>query len=624
MGAWNRGCRGGSAELRRWWRLAHAFVALAAFTLGCTAATAGNADGDASPSTPPGDAVPGNELTTATGVTSSYASLPAPTWFYRLDLTRDAAGNVAIGDVTAVDALVRPMPGLAGEYWAVASAGSTPTSVAPFVFPRDGHDSSVADDGSILHTDFSLTATATSVFIEATGVDNIAITAADGTTILELPNTSLPPLGAAERVYGGDNVATASEGLSVPTLHARYPHIKFLTAGEEAKLPVDPETGQPNKQFLGSGKLVAPSDAMNDVIAAGLAELTPAVLAAVEMVGVAQWPAGSAEKSGLWGRSTGPALVLNADRIVNTDQTANQVMVRAIVHEAAHSFTFLEEAHQEWVPQNENPDAWTNKDTQKAAAALVARYRLSQGLLNVWKQLHETGVAAKLSLDYLGDAYQSIASEEAARAFGFATRIGSQSPLEDFAEFAATASVPPAGFGACQNFSGLSSVDASIAVPYGKLVLLTSLGVVSAADFSACVGSVEFQTKPGVDFGVISFTQNLHAGELEDGGPYYGVLGDGPASYETLIKLPLPSMGASPLGIHRLDSGWVLQVDNPGRNEILVGNDNTQLSRASAYGLVLVTEASEVRTRGALIGVAFGNGFGELTDFVPFGTFQVP
>jgi len=556
------------------------------------------------------DMVSGMEVGTAAAATPSPVTLAEPTWFYRIDLARDATGTMSVQRVSAVKAGIRPIPGFGGDYWAIAYAGTQVTGAVPLIFPTEGQDNHRDADGDFSHTSFTLTNTSATAFVEATGVDRVTITGNDGADVLEIAAAALPPLRMAKKVGSNEPIGTENQAVALDGLRTRYPTITFVGAGDEATVLEDLVIG---------GSLVTINDMMANVIDDGLSRLPPALLASVLTVGVKDWSAVAPEKFSTNAQSAGGAMLLNLDALFDTDSGTGG-MARTIVHEAAHRLWSLVNRSATGGDASEWPASVASD-----AVKLAEKYQLMLGIDPVWQAIQQSGVEQGIASDYAGGAWETaIPTEEAARAMGFATRRGGISLAEDFAETAATANVKPSDRNICKSFTGQPQVGPEVAIPYAKLALVTSLGALSEADFASCVGATQFKTQPGIEMNGVLFNQNNKAGPLEiDGAPYFGLYGEGQNTYKLLIRLSLPTLTTPPLGLHRLDALTLTQVGAEGRSEVLLGNDDERLNRGTAWGLVLITEASKEQTRGAILGLILHNGFGDYTDYVPFGTFQI-
>ncbi len=202
--------------------------------------------------------------------------------------------------------------------------------------------------------------------------------------------------------------------------------------------------------------------------------------------------------------------MLNANDILDVaGGTVGAATVRIIVHEAAHTFYFL---HQE--VSTPNVSEWPVQ-VERDALELAQRYRLVGGIESVWTALHQTGVEEGIASNWSGDAWNSpLPTEQAARAKGFSTAYGASAPIEDFSETVMTAALRPTDSGICHAFTGQDRVTPEIAILYAKTVFATSLGAISEADFTACVGSTAFATTHGIELNGVVFDENNHAEKL--------------------------------------------------------------------------------------------------------------
>ncbi len=248
------------------------WAALLLFVSGCGESPPQSKPDEGTPS--PGETVPSAEVAAAIA-SRSPAELDQPTWFYRVDLVRDAGGVVGVRAVTAVESSVRPTPGFGGTHWAVGYAGAEVASAVPVLFPSEGRGTFVSADGQNGSVRFRLEASSVSAFVPATGVDRVTITNLAGVDVVDIPRESLPALGRAQKTRSG-SLGTERQALEVAALRTRYPHVQFLSAGDEAKLP----------PWWNTSTIIATTDLMNTVIDTALGKLTPSVLAAVQQVSV--------------------------------------------------------------------------------------------------------------------------------------------------------------------------------------------------------------------------------------------------------------------------------------------------------------------------------------------------
>lgn len=180
----------------------------------------------------------------------------------------------------------QPLPALNPEYLLVAYAAGSVVSSVPLAFPRAllGVGS---DNGVRTHLRQPLSEALTSVFIAADpSVDRVAVLATDGAALLELAAADLP---APSHEKARDPLPLSPYGrarqrLRAGELQASYEHIHFLDSAESAFLPQD---------ALAGGRVVDPSEEMNDVISDGLAAVAPAPLGSVQTLAVVEWLAGS-------------------------------------------------------------------------------------------------------------------------------------------------------------------------------------------------------------------------------------------------------------------------------------------------------------------------------------------
>jgi hypothetical protein len=584
-------------------------LCLLALAAGCGGKPGAVADDDAGPpgaqSAPVTPAVLANTL--------PPFALATPESFYRLDLARAADGTVSLSGASLVELQQFPLPALSADYVVVGYAGAQVVSAVPVAFP-DTMQSMGWSGAAPVHQTVSLADSVASVFVEAApGLDQIAVLAADGTVKLALTGAALPAPTSNNRLQpqAGPPLGKTQEPIAREQLAFRYAHIHFLQAGDDKLLP---------SALLNGGIVISPTGAMNDTIANGIAKLAPGTLSAVQTLGVVRWPAGSTDATSTLGMALGASLVLNADLMQDPE------MELTIVHEIAHSFTFLSNAAA--TAQTKDLSMWPDF-VQNAALDTVKRFRLVKGLSDVWRQLHESGLKGGFTQPYTGSgpAWMSLADADA-RAQGFASPYGSTSEWEDLAEYVGSVQSPSASTpGACPLFAGGGQLVPAVAIPYAKLVLLLGVGAISDMAFNTCVQGKTIAQQAGIQFpGSISFDTQPHAGYLTEdgGGNSYGVMANGPNSYQLLLEVAVDSASSSPLGLHRLDNIWLGNIRSNGVSGAYLGNDDSLLARVGEQGLVLFTEASTQRTAGAVFGLVLENAAGLNTDSFPFGSFRIP
>ena len=201
--------------------------------------------------------------------------------------------------------------------------------------------------------------------------------------------------------------------------------------------------------------------------------------------------------------------------------------------------------------------------------------------------------------------------------------LTSTSVWEDLAEYVGSVQAPSAATpGICPVFAGGGNLAPEFAIPYAKLALLLGVGAITDSSFNGCVQGTVLGQQSGIDFpGSTSFQSDLDAGFLNE--RQSRILGSGPDSYRLLVEVELGSPGGSPLGLHRLS---YIGLGNVGSSlsGAYLAHDNPFRARASERGFVLVTEATAERSTGAIFGLVFQNAVGVNTEFLPYGTFQIP
>jgi hypothetical protein len=298
------------------------------------------------------------------------------------------------------------------------------------------------------------------------------------------------------------------------------------------------------------------------------------------------------------------------------------------VHEAAHDFISLTNAAGE--ASTPRASAWPGELIAKAAST-VQRYRLTEGIAQVWSDLHETGVAEGYAAEYSNTAadpeshrndWRALAEDQkAVLEGGFASAYGSRNADEDIATYVQTLQVPLNRDAPCSRFVGKLSAEVSIS--YAKMILLRGVDAISDNAFRSCVDRVYVDPPIGIDFEGRGFDEEFEAGVHDSNGVRsLDVVGGGPGSYRLLLHVALDGPDLSPLGLHRLDVTTYYNVGQVDQNQILLDNDNIFQVRASGSGFLLVTEYSNALVAGAVFGVTLVNAVGLATDFWPFGTFS--
>lgn len=528
---------------------------------------------------------------------------------YRLDLLRRGEA-LELRSLARVEAEVVPAPAFSPDYIAVGHSGPDEVSVAPFAFPLEAHRTLLVD-GARVHEGIQVEAPSTVIYLEHDfeGGD-IEVISREGDLVLSVTKQDVLEKELQAAPQGKDSLRQKSQPIETDQLAFRYSHIRFLTSGEDALL--DPA-------LLGTGSIIAPSPAMNDVLADGLAKVPSALLGSVSSIAVVKWPSTDPNAADVLGMAYGAQLVVNADKFMDRDE-----MVLTMVHEIAHNFTFLVNAT---AGKSFSPSDWP-PHVVDAASALLAKFQLAAGLDSVFNDLQSSGQSAGTAAPYTGPGtgWYSLSLPDA-RAGGFASPYGSVNPWEDIAEYVGSVQAPTSTTpGICPVFVGVSEISSAVAIPFAKLVFLRALGALGEREFSSCLGTARVQYSQGINFDSISFTGDPKAGflTLDDGSPGFGILADGPNTYKMLLEFPLARSGASPLGLHRFNSVWAWNFGaSGGLGRVLVSHEEPLRARLSEGGMVLVTEASSDRVAGVVLGLVLQNAAGLNTDSFPFGTFEV-
>ena len=262
-----------------------------------------------------------------------------------------------------------------------------------------------------------------------------------------------------------------------------------------------------------------------------------------------------------------------------------------------------------------------------AAQALIDRYSLSKGLGELWANVHQSGVEQGYVGAYRGAVGLTDSVENAAAA-GFISPYGSTKVSEDIAEYIGVLSSLSAAkpITLCELFGSSNVNDKPRIMAYAKMTLLYGLGAIDQAPYLSCLhGYDPLPRDPGIVFtGVAAFVHDLDANftRSDSGHDFFDITGAGPQSYKVRISILLPDDVGVPLGLHRLgDVSLVGTHDADSSNHVALFHDDPGLTRASAEGLVLVTEAGKHKAEGVIFGLALQNFLGARTDsfaFVPF------
>ena len=565
----------------------------------------------------PDDAADADTVDAEDGV----AGDPLPMW--RIDLMGSASevSVASVDRITIAAGSVVPRPSLGGEYLVVSYAGSEVIQAVPLHFATTADLLGTAADGEAFEIEVPIDTAPETVFLHADpAVDRVEILDASGAIADSLDAGDLPSMSM--RVSD--------------LLGAKYDHIAFLESGEESQLP---------SVLLGEyvTNIVDPDPELAQQVLAGLSDIAPGTVAAVKQIAIVDManygckPLASAcepdepqgpnfcDERGVvfededgnrlpsgWtlGAAIGSTLFLNVETMDKSRYT--------MVHEVTHCLNNLLDA----AATGGGGSKWS-PEAQAAAAETVQSNRLGAALTQVWARAHGTAESAGVAGSYFGDQW-CAKSQELAYDAGFATPYGGKKPKEDIAELTAQVQVRGADASVCQSLrAGGSELTEEHAIVYAKLVVLRELGAITQARFDACVGSVDIGGGPGIHLGeTISFESETQSGWYEeDGVEYFAITGEGPNTYKLAVRVETAA-GQSPVGLHRLDAINFFNFAFA-NNGAFLAHDDPFRARASGSGLVLITEANEERTRGAIFALSFQNAFGVDTDAFPYSTFLI-
>jgi hypothetical protein len=525
---------------------------------------------------------------------------------WRLELSGSAT-TVAIDEVAYLNVPVaqNPMPALGAQYMAIAYANGELRTVVPVAFATRAIGEAGGSNGiGGTPTPVALPDAVASVFIDADpDVDHIDIIDSTGAT--RASTTELPRAARAKSTY-------------------LRGHVRVLGADELSLLPSALRPGILPSTTTTAEAVDDPTPAMLAALDADLGLLGPNVLDAVQTVAVVKLHnTGEDPKTHLvtLGVAWGSTFIVNERYF--TDGWSLDELATVMVHEAAHSYTFLLDYAGSWTT------FWSDwpSDIRQRALALCDRYRLGAGLAAFFEHLQATGQSAGIAGGYTGDAWQS--SSAVAVAAGFATDYGSTNSMEDIAEV--TASVQyPSGMGRNAEFCpqlrsyGPQLLDKN-AMPYVKAKLLATLGFIDPAKLDTCVLGIAVSRGPGLHFGVSADGDELDlasgtVGTTNDSGPHEVVTATGADGH--IVTMHFRSDVANGVGLHRLDA--TAAMPNPDGDSIEITGPVSGDHRRSGSGLLIVTAADPAKAEGLVFFLEEDNDFNFPTDVFAFSTFQIP
>jgi hypothetical protein len=445
---------------------------------------------------------------------------------------------------------------------------------------------------------------AATVFVTA-GADRIDVLDKENVVVASVGHEQLHPQRA--RV----TVTLSPKDLSTPLPSAlaqpQWAHIRFLTAADSL-----PEV------FVEAGwkSAIELDEPLAAALAKTLGDVPPAALAAITTIAILTTPL-----DGNNAATAGGVIMIGKDAVLKNPTT--------LPHESAHAFANLVDN-----PTNAGEDTKWAPAVRAKGAALHARFATAGGLTEAWGALHQNGVELGLAGAYAGKGWSSL-TYPTATAGGFAYNYGSISADEDLATYVETlqthriAQHTDGELYACEPIRNSdTNFPVKLAIPYAKIKLLESVGLLSKEKVTACIGTppVESDGAPkGMSFYDASGARALqldvpNAGWLAaDGTDFVAVVGAS-SDWDMLVRVLAPNK-VPPLGVHRLDRIGLFDIDAPTNAILLANKADTNRNRASGGGLVLLTRFDEHRVQGVFFFVSLKNAVW-ITDRFAFGTFR--
>lgn len=632
--------------------------------LSCFLASCGGAPGPSAPApaTPPPASSGGPASTHGASSVPSHGTLTADTPFLRLRVvgTPEAPRIESAVSVTLPAGSVRPAP-LGGDVGVIPYAGDTPLELRFADLSRDV--SYEVSDGEHSYT-FQHTAGSAScdVFVvRDPGLTHVELVVGERTVF----EVALSELEGASGKLGARpllQIASAQPHLTVPG----YPHIPILGSDDMDELPsslthngwVD-HRGEP--ALVG---LADPTPAYVEYFRRAFERVQPEVAATVRGVGVARLsaagqtrlpasacPSTSSATPRISGGAKGGVFLINSYRL---DQDPEAV-VSTLVHETAHVF---QEAIDEIASRGSGWEfVFPNTDS------FLHSRRITIPLLHdthtppfgdstspdgytygIWEHTHNAAVGAGLAqaippsrervladtVPGLGFFLPRYCAQADALAAGSASIYGASAWEEDIAEYASAIQFRPREHRVCRYVRERVTADevpGAALVHVAKAAILLQAGFVSAENFRACVGELPRPDGPGMllrreDGQALQLGSAVRAGFGEmEGKKYFRVTAEDPGTtYAGLFTIYTPRH-VTPVGLHRLNTeGFGLRGF---QNEFLLNHEGAGNRRASAGGLVLITEALDGQVRGALIDVPLRGAFGVRSQ-LGYAPFHVP
>lgn len=558
--------------------------------------------------------------------------------YWRVDLVGggEEATITALSSVEIPEGTHEPVPILDGPFMLVGRAGGEVVGARAVAFPA----------GTVVELDLGEGAYAADELLFATSPQAVFFPQAAGAEVLELVRGSdgavLDEVGAEELEHAGTALRNAN------MITAAYPTIRVFGPGEEAQLPAE---------FQGTyaETIIEVDTQIANAVLAGLDDLPPALTSSISGIAIVE-PANKGCVAAGVGCTDGDGgaprvnAFCAAEGLQQNDDAGDPTSTALLNGAAVGSYLVLNVHSLPWTGTiaHEATHNFNNRiDTRSSAAAnaswgaaevadakdVVRKYALGAGLSSTWYELHhsvyEAEVGPVIEAPPPGSKWDGWCTLDSATAVqgGFATPYGALQVAEDIAEYASQVIIEGASAPVCAQFSGQSGQDEfpeELALPYTKLVMLQSLGVLTDAQFDDCTGGIEIgRGAPGIELTDQVFTTELKAGFYESGGVrYFAILGQGVEQWQLLYEAAVPE-GSSPIGAHRFGaiSGFTIPFGLPENGAYL---NHPETPRASLGGLFVVSEISDDAVTGAVFNLWLGNAFGLPTSFDSYSSFRIP
>lgn len=555
-------------------------------------------------------APPVNDAATAsTDETLLYESAPEP--YLRIDLAR--SGDTVTVRHSRVVTRGRPVHSLNGDILAVGYAGDTIVAATPVTFPNELRVAARSENGSVRSALAVETSHASAFLPWSEALTHVQLLDAAGS---EIASVDVPREGTLK----GKVLA-----LTQREFDAKFPEIDFIDASDTSfVLPPDLVEDY-------SASLAEATPEVLEAVAIGLDLLAPATRAATTTIIAVHFDNLGVNASGqvVLGLGGAGEIYLNADfadpALAERGLSLSiEELPRVIVHEATHNFVTLVEASalgERWLTP------WPS-EAQQMARALVDQHRLAHGLLDYWRAIHVSAESAGLAGPY-GPRPPSTPLPELLTE-GFATDYAPSSVQEDIAELVTEVQMERSEPSpVCQFFARQGGgLTAEASLLYTKAVFARHLGLVTDRRFRQCTAGLTVSPQGDGIFlegaaSSLALTDDVTAGTIEEAGVRSLGLraSDGASGYRTLLRVADPE--GRPLGLHRLD---FVRVNNTrtAANAFLAAHDEVNLARASASGLVFITDAGPERVEGIILMLSMHNALNVVTDLFWMAPFSAP